>query len=74
MIRVMVAVCIVVVAVLCTPAALVPVFNSADLVIAAAPIALVSVLWPRRPKPPVGDAGSPPRDAPHVNASPTGPR
>lgn len=72
MIRAMVATCIVVVAVLCTPAALVPVVNSADFIVAAAPIALVATLWPRRTKTPVGDAPAPGSDAPHVDASPTG--
>ncbi len=59
MIRAMVATCIIVVAVICTPAALVPVINSADFVVAAAPVALVAVLWPRRPKPPARASDSP---------------
>ena len=50
--RVFAAVAIVAVAVACTPAALVPVFNSADLICAAAPFALLAVFM-RRPKTPV---------------------
>lgn len=51
--RVLAAVAIVAIAVVCTPAALVPVFNSADLICALAPIALVAVLMRRRSQTPV---------------------
>ncbi len=54
---------VVIVAVLCGPAALVPGFNGADLIVIAAPIGLaVIVLRPRRRKPPVEGR------APHTTA------
>lgn len=44
---------IVAVAVVCAPAAQAPGINSADLICAAAPLALVAVLFRRRPQTPV---------------------
>lgn len=51
--RALAAALVVAFAVLCTPAALVPVLNSADLIVATAPVAVVALLWRRTPKTPV---------------------
>lgn len=68
--RFITAACVVIVAALCTPAALVPVFNSADVIVIAAPFVLGAVvIWPRRrmvrpPRPdtaPHSPAGDTPR-------------
>lgn len=61
--RVLAAVAIVGVAVVCTPAALVPVFNSADFICIFAPFALLVVLA-RRPKTPVEAPSSHPQADP----------
>ena len=51
--RALAAALVVAFAVLCTPAALEPVLNSADLIVATAPVAVVALLWRRTPKTPV---------------------
>ncbi len=65
--RFIAAATVVIVAALCTPSALVPGFNAADLIVIVAPIVLVVIcLRPRRRKTPAGGAVPP-------NASPAGP-
>lgn len=51
--RALAAALVVAFAVLCTRAALAPVLNSADLIVATAPVAVVALLWRRTPKTPV---------------------
>lgn len=51
--RIAAAVAVIVVAIVCTPAAQGPGINSADLICVLAPIALVAVLIRRRPQTPV---------------------
>lgn len=51
--RIAAAVAVIVVAIVCTPAAQAPGINSADLICIFAPIALVAVLMRRRPQTPV---------------------
>lgn len=71
--RFLVCAAIVIVAVLCTPAMLVPGFNSADAIVISAPLVLVVVgLWPRRSSSPAGDATSPIVSASPSAASPAG--
>lgn len=51
--RIAAAVAVIVVAIVCAPAAQAPGINSADLICVFAPIALVAVLMRRRPQTPV---------------------
>lgn len=48
MTRFMLAVCVVIVAALLAPAAAAPAFNSADLIVCAAPFVFLALLWPRK--------------------------
>tara|TARA_B100000378_G_scaffold124274_1_gene100347 strand:+ start:204 stop:437 length:234 start_codon:yes stop_codon:yes gene_type:complete len=61
-------------AVLCVPASLVPVLNTADLIVGAAPIVIILIVATgRSPKTPAG--GDAPNVAdPHADAPPAGPR
>lgn len=51
--RIAAAVAVIVIAIVCTPAAQAPGINSADLICILAPIALVAVFMRRRPQTPV---------------------
>lgn len=73
--RVSAAAAIVLTALLVTPAALLPVVNSADLIVAGAPLALVAVvLWPRRCQTPAEGATPPESTSPGVEAPSAGPQ
>lgn len=63
--RFLAAVCVVIVAVLIAPAALVPGFNGADLVVISAPIALLLICARPAPiEPPAGELSSPTDEPP----------
>lgn len=50
MIRFIAVATVIIVAALVAPAAWVPVFNSADLILIAAPFAVTAIAWPRKPR------------------------
>jgi len=50
-IRFMLAVCVLIVAALLAPVAAAPGVNSADLIVCAAPIAFLALMWPRARRP-----------------------
>lgn len=71
--RLVAAAAVVLLAVLCAPAAIPAGFNGADLIVVTATIALVAIVArPQRPKTPAGGATAPNTDAPHVDAPPAG--
>ncbi len=71
-IRVALAVLVVTIAVLVTPEMLKPRFNSADLIVIAAPYLLVLTFAARRSQTPAGDLASPNASATPTAESPAG--
>ncbi|MDD7930116.1 hypothetical protein [Microbacterium thalli] len=70
--RVVLAAAVVLLAVLVTPEMLEPVVNSADFIVALAPLAVVAIFAARRPQTPAGDLASPSASASPNAESPAG--
>lgn len=70
--RVALAVALIAVAILVTPEMLKPVLNSADFIVALAPLAVVAIFAARRPQTPAGDLASPSASATPSAESPAG--